>query len=130
MPDDRNDRYPRDRREQRGGGDTAPECGDAGGPIDAGRADDLPDAARDTSVSARDASTPPDRATLDALAGQLVWRIGRTSDDAPLTVRVGLAGSAPTFAELPRLRSASDAEVQQAVDAGEVRVEWVGPRGR
>lgn len=77
----------------------------------------------------RDAATP-DAATLDALAGHLVWRIGRTSDDAPLTVRVGLAGATASFAELPRLRSASDAEIQAAMDAGEVRVEWVGSRGR
>lgn len=71
-----------------------------------------------------------DDAQLEALAGQLVWRIGRASDDAPLTVRVGLASSAPAFAELPRLRSASDAELRDAIDAGEVRVEWVGARGR
>lgn len=72
----------------------------------------------------------PDAALVDALAGQLVWRIGRASDEAPLTVRVGLASSASAFAELPRLRSASDAELRDALDAGEVRVEWVGARGR
>ena len=87
--------------------DRAPEPG----------SDDAPPAARDDAL-------------LDALAGQLVWRIGRASDDAPLTVRVGLASAAPAFAELPRLRSASDAELRDAIDAGEVRVEWVGPRGR
>lgn len=72
----------------------------------------------------------PDAEVLDALAAQLVWRIGRTSDDAPLTVRMGFVGSTPAFAELPRLRSASDAEIQDALAAGDVRVEWVGPRGR
>lgn len=76
------------------------------------------------------AASPPDRATLDALAGQLVWRIGRTSDDGPLTVRVGFAGATAAFAPLPRLRSAGDAEIQAALEAGEVRVEWVGPRSR
>lgn len=77
-----------------------------------------------------DVAPPVDAASLDALAGQLVWRIGRTSDDGPLTVRVGFAGAAATFAELPRLRSAADAEVQAAMEAGDVRVEWVGPRSR
>ena len=71
-----------------------------------------------------------DEALIEALAGQLVWRIGRASDEAPLTVRVGLASSAPAFAELPRLRSASDGELRDAIEAGEVRVEWVGARGR
>lgn len=67
-----------------------------------------------------------DPAKLDALAGQLIWRIGRSSDDGPVTVRVGLASAAPVFAELPKLRTASDAELRDAIDAGEVRVEWVG----
>lgn len=71
-----------------------------------------------------------DATVLDALAGQLVWRIGRAGDDAPITVRVGLATSASAFAELPRLRSANDAEVREAIDAGTIHVEWVGPRGR
>lgn len=73
-----------------------------------------------------DASTHVDPAVLDALAGQLVWRIGRTGDDGPITVRVGLAGAASAFADLPKLRSASDAELRDAIDAGDVRVEWVG----
>ena len=77
-----------------------------------------------------DAAPAVDPARLDALAGQLVWRIGRASDDAPLTVRVGLASSAAAFAELPRLHNASEAELREALDAGEVRVEWVGARGR
>lgn len=67
-----------------------------------------------------------DPARLEALAGQLVWRIGRSSDDGPVTVRVGLASAAAAFADLPKLRSASDAELREAIDAGEVRVEWVG----
>lgn len=78
----------------------------------------------------RQDSAAPDAAVLDALAANLVWRIGRTADDAPLTVRVGFVGSAATFAELPRLRSAGDAEVQEALAAGDFRVEWVGPRSR
>lgn len=66
--------------------------------------------------------------SVAALAGQLVWRIGRLGDDSPVTVRVGLTNSAHLFGELPRLRSASDAEVEEALLEGELRVEWVGPR--
>ncbi len=68
--------------------------------------------------------------TLDDLAGSLLWRIGRPAEDGPVTVRVGFATSAALFGELPRLRNASEEELAAAVDAGEVRVEWVGPRGR
>ncbi|MDZ7800677.1 MAG: DUF3248 domain-containing protein [Trueperaceae bacterium] len=71
-----------------------------------------------------------DGAALDALAGQLVWRIGRVSDEGPVTVRVGLARSTPAFADLPRLRSASEGELEEALAQGRVRVEWVGGRGR
>lgn len=67
---------------------------------------------------------------LDDLAGSLLWRIGRPTEDGPVTVRVGFATSASLFGELPRLRNASEEELAAAVDAGEVRVEWVGPRGR
>jgi hypothetical protein len=65
---------------------------------------------------------------LDALASSLLWRIGRAYDDGPVTVRVGLASAAPLFAELPRLRAASDQEVEAAVASGDVAIEWVGPR--
>src|SRR5690606_3057363 len=64
---------------------------------------------------------------LDELASNLLWRIGRASDDGPVTVRVGLASSAALFGELPRLRSATDAEVEAAVRDSSLRVEWVGP---
>lgn len=67
---------------------------------------------------------------LDDLAGSLLWRIGRAADDGPVTVRVGFATSAAAFAELPRLRNATEEELAVAVDAGELRVEWVGPRAR
>ena len=113
MPDD-----PRDAHDQ------APRNGDAV-PADEGRVREDP-----AGEPADSEPQAPRREDLDALAGQLVWRIGRTADDAPLTVRVGLAGSAAAFAELPRLRSASDAEVQAALDGRDVRVDWVGPRGR
>jgi len=67
---------------------------------------------------------------IDELAGALLWRIGRLADDEPVTVRVGFATSASAFGELPRLRNATDEELVAAVEAGEVRVEWVGPRSR
>ena len=71
-----------------------------------------------------------DDALLEELATNLLWRIGRVSDDGPVTVRVGLASSAGLFQDLPRLRSASDAEVEAAIADGAVRVEWVGARPR
>lgn len=67
---------------------------------------------------------------LDALASQLLWRVGRVADDGPVTVRVGFATSAPLFADLPKLRSASDADIEQSVEDGTLRVEWVGYRPR
>lgn len=67
---------------------------------------------------------------LDALAGQLLWRVGRVADDGPVTVRVGFATSAALFADLPKLRSASDAEIEESVQDGTLRVEWVGYRPR
>lgn len=69
-----------------------------------------------------------DGSDVEALGSQLVWRVGRVTDDGPVTVRVGFATAAPLFAELPRLRNASDAEVAEALEADELRVEWVGHR--
>lgn len=63
---------------------------------------------------------------LEALASQLLWRVGRSGDDGPVTVRVGFAGSAAMFAALPRLKNVSDAELEEAAEAGALRVEWVG----
>ncbi len=67
---------------------------------------------------------------IEDLAGSLLWRIGRLSDDGPVTVRVGFATSAAVFGELPRLRNATDEELVAAVEFDQLRVEWVGPRGR
>jgi len=69
-----------------------------------------------------------EQAKLEELASNLLWRIGRLSDDGPVTVRVGLASSAALFQQLDRLRGASDSEVEAAVNDGSIRVEWVGPR--
>lgn len=68
--------------------------------------------------------------SLEELASQLLWRIGRVADDGPVTVRVGLASSAAQFQLLPRLRGASDAEIEEAVRDETLRLEWVGPRLR
>lgn len=85
-----------------------------------------PNDAEDAGATDAEAQPIVDPAQLDALAGQLIWRIGRNGDEGPITVRVGLASAAGAFAELPRLRSASDSELREAIDAGDVRVEWVG----
>ncbi|MFA5552658.1 MAG: DUF3248 domain-containing protein [Trueperaceae bacterium] len=67
---------------------------------------------------------------LEEFASQLLWRIGRTEVEGQVTVRVGLASSAEQFQILPRLRGASDAEIEAAVREGTLRLEWVGPRLR
>lgn len=67
---------------------------------------------------------------IDSLASALVWRIGRLSEDAPLTVRVGFASSVDAFREASKLHAASDDEIRSAIEANEVRVEWIGPRVR
>lgn len=73
-----------------------------------------------------EAGLAPD--ALEELASQLLWRIGRTEVEGHVTVRVGLASSAEQFQVLPRLRGASDAEIEAAVREGTLRLEWVGPR--
>ncbi len=71
-----------------------------------------------------------DPSTFDTLASHLVWRIGRANDESPVAVRVGLPSAAAAFADLPRLRTATETELREALDSGEVRVEWVSPKGR
>ncbi len=63
---------------------------------------------------------------LENLAGSLVWRVGRLTEEAPLTIRIGLASSVSLFNELPKLRTATDAEVEAAMKGKEFRVEWIG----
>jgi hypothetical protein len=77
-------------------------------------------------VAAAIAERGLDEEKVETLASQLLWRVGRVSDDSPLTVRVGFASGAALFADLPRLRSASDAEIEGAIAEGSLRVEWVG----
>lgn len=88
----------------------------------------MTDAAARVRRALDDLGVAPD--TLDDLAGALLWRIGRAADDGPVTVRVGFATSAGAFADLPRLRNATEEELAAAVEADDLRVEWVGPRSR
>lgn len=62
---------------------------------------------------------------LEALGGQLVWRIGKDELSDDVIVRLGYASATPRFAHLPRLRSAGDAELQEALKESRVIVEWV-----
>jgi hypothetical protein len=63
---------------------------------------------------------------IENLAGSLVWRVGRLTEEAPLTIRIGLASSVSLFNDLPKLRTANDAEVEAAIKAKDFRVEWIG----
>lgn len=92
---------------------------------------EAPDGVDDPDTVDGDESADPglSDAQAEALAGALLWRIGHAYEDGPVTIRVGFASAAPLFAELPRLRAASDQEVEAALASGDVRVEWVGPRG-
>ncbi|GGK24789.1 hypothetical protein GCM10008955_18000 [Deinococcus malanensis] len=62
---------------------------------------------------------------LEALGGQLVWRIGKDEVSEDVIVRLGFASATPRFAHLPRLRSAGDQELQAALEGGRVVIEWV-----
>ena len=109
-------------RERHAGSAPDPSAADASPPDPA-----VPDGAGADGAGA-DAAVPS-AAQVDALAASLLWRIGRAYDDGPVTVRVGFASAAPLFAELPRLRPASDQEVEAALQSGDVSIEWVGSRG-
>ncbi len=70
-------------------------------------------------------SAPDLTRQLEALGGQLVWRIGKDEVSEQVVVRLGFASATPRFSFLPKLRSANDAELQEAVEAGQVVIEWV-----
>ena len=72
-----------------------------------------------------DAAPPDLTRQLEALGGQLVWRIGKDEVSEQVVVRLGFASATPRFSFLPKLRSAGDAELQEAVEAGRVVIEWV-----
>lgn len=70
----------------------------------------------------------PDSALIEQLEGlgtQLVWRIGKADGQDSVVVRLGYATATPRFAHLPRLRSASDSDLQEALSRNTVRIEWV-----
>lgn len=54
-----------------------------------------------------------------------MWRIGKDELSDNVVVRLGYASATPRFAHLPRLRSAGDAEVQEAAQTGRLVIEWV-----
>lgn len=85
--------------------------------------------ARMTNVPSPDGAAPdlpPDLARqLEALGGQLVWRIGKDELSDDVVVRLGYASATPRFAHLPRLRSVADAELQAALAENRVVIEWV-----
>jgi hypothetical protein len=62
---------------------------------------------------------------LEALANQLVWRIGKLDDEGEVVVRVGYATALPAFAALPRLRAVTDAELEAARQERRIRIEWI-----
>ncbi len=62
---------------------------------------------------------------LEALGGQLVWRIGKDEGSEDLIVRVGFASATPRFAYLSRLRSANDTDLQVALSEQRIVIEWV-----
>jgi hypothetical protein len=62
---------------------------------------------------------------LESLGGQLVWRMGKDDVSDEIVVRLGFASATPRFAHLPRLRSANDTELQDAMQTGRVVIEWV-----
>lgn len=69
---------------------------------------------------------PPEFARqLEALGGQLVWRVGKDDASDDVVVRLGYASATPRFAHLPRLRSVGDAELQAALAEKRVVIEWV-----
>ncbi|MFC6616622.1 DUF3248 domain-containing protein [Deinococcus radiophilus] len=62
---------------------------------------------------------------LDSLGQHLVWRIGRDDVTDEIVVRVGYASATGQFASRSRLRSVSDPELQEALQSGQLRLEWV-----
>jgi len=87
---------------------------------------DLPsDLPGDPDAGGRLPVTPDLLRQLEALGGQLVWRIGKDEASDDVIVRLGFASATPRFAHLSRLRSAGDAELQAALAENRVVIEWV-----
>jgi hypothetical protein len=62
---------------------------------------------------------------LERLGEYLIWKIGKDEQEEVLVVRTGMVSASGRFAQLPRLRSASDQDVERLMQEGRVRVEWV-----
>ena len=93
----------------------------------AGAADSGPELASGPELEPESAGPAP-RLTaqqLDALGQHLVWRMGRDDLTDEVVVRVGYASAAGQFAALSRLRNVPDAELEQALISGQLRLEWV-----
>lgn len=88
-------------------------------------ADLPPDLPGDPNADGRPPVTPDLLRQLEALGGQLVWRIGKDEASDDVIVRLGFASATPRFAHLSRLRSAGDAELQAALAENRVVIEWV-----
>ncbi|WP_291430747.1 DUF3248 domain-containing protein [Deinococcus sp.] len=88
-------------------------------------ADLSPDLPGDPNADGRAPVAPGLLRQLEALGGQLVWRIGKDEASDDVIVRLGFASATPRFAHLSRLRSAGDAELQAALAEDRIVIEWV-----
>ena len=61
----------------------------------------------------------------ERLGNHLVWKIGKAENEEILVVRMGFASAAGEFGHLPKLRNASDEELEVFSAEGKIRVEWV-----
>jgi hypothetical protein len=66
-----------------------------------------------------------DAAVLEALAGQLVWKIGKEEESERIVVRVGYASATRSFGDLPKLYNAGDQELIDALRGQNFTVEWI-----
>ena len=79
----------------------------------------------DPDGTGQDEDESVDPVVLEGLGNQLVWKIGKEEGSERVIVRVGYASATRSFADLPRLRGATDAEVADAARKSELIVEWI-----
>jgi hypothetical protein len=79
-----------------------------------GHSDDPPDGGETVDV-----------AVLEALAGQLVWKIGQDEHSQRIVVRLGYASATRSFSDLPKLQGVSDQQVLDALNNRQLVVEWI-----
>ncbi len=65
------------------------------------------------------------REQLETLGNQLVWKIGKDELTERIIVRVAYANATQSFRDLPKLRSATDAEIAAAAKDNLLVVEWI-----